>query len=90
MKSLAALAEGAGTSLTALSLAWTLSRPGVSSIVLGPRNVAQFEDSLAALDVEITDDLAAEIDKIVPFGRAVVPYYLDDAFADFSPSLYHW
>jgi aryl-alcohol dehydrogenase-like predicted oxidoreductase len=34
--------------LTALNLAWTLQRPGVTTIVLGPRTVDQLDDQLAA------------------------------------------
>jgi aryl-alcohol dehydrogenase-like predicted oxidoreductase len=89
----AALAEGAaeaGVTLTALSLAWILQRPGITSVVFGTRNVDQFRDQLAALDVMITDDLAKRIDGIVPPGGVTVPYYLDDSFADFRPQPYRW
>jgi aryl-alcohol dehydrogenase-like predicted oxidoreductase len=71
--------------LTALSLAWTLQRPGVTTIVLGPRTVDQFDDQLAALDVAIDEELSKRIDEIVPPGGVTVPYYLDDSFADFRP-----
>jgi aryl-alcohol dehydrogenase-like predicted oxidoreductase len=36
--SLADCAEQQGVTLTALSLAWTMQRPGIASIVLGPRS----------------------------------------------------
>jgi aryl-alcohol dehydrogenase-like predicted oxidoreductase len=89
----AALAEGANrndVSLTALSLAWTLQRPGVASIVVGPRNVEQLTAQLAALEVVLDPELLNEIDRIVPPGGVTVPYYLDDAFADFRPQPHHW
>lgn len=90
VKALSQVAQQCCQTLTALSLAWTLSRPGVSSIVLGPRNAHQFSEQLGALDVSITASEAAAIDEIVPPGRVIVPYYLDDAFADFSPNTHHW
>jgi aryl-alcohol dehydrogenase-like predicted oxidoreductase len=90
VRALADLAGQCGTSLTALSLAWTLQRPGVASVVLGPRTISQLEDQLAALEVALDEDVLTEIDRIVPPGEVVVPYYLDDDFADFRPQPYHW
>lgn len=89
----AALADCAnqiGVPLTALSLAWTMQRPGITSIVLGPRNVDQLNGQLAASGVMITEELAKRIDEIVPPGGVTVPYYLDDSFADFRPQPYRW
>jgi len=76
--------------LTALSLAWTLQRSGITTIVLGPRTVDQLNDQLAALDVTIDEELSKRIDEIVPPGGVTVPYYLDDSFADFRPQPYRW
>ena len=89
----AALADCAnqiGVPLTALSLAWTMQRPGIASIVLGPRNVDQLNGQLAASGVMITKELAKRIDEIVPPGGVTVPYYLDDSFADFRPQPFRW
>jgi aryl-alcohol dehydrogenase-like predicted oxidoreductase len=87
---LASCAHQAGIPLIALSLAWTLQRPGVTSLVIGPRTVGQLEGQLASLQVDLEADLLDEIDRIVPPGGVVVPYYLDDSFADFRPHPYHW
>ena len=87
---LAECARKAGVTLTALSLAWTLQRPGVNGIVVGPRNTQQLEDQLTALDVSLEDELLETIDQIVPPGGVIVPYYLDDSFADFRPHPYRW
>jgi aryl-alcohol dehydrogenase-like predicted oxidoreductase len=85
---LAECAKEAGVTLTGLSLAWTLQRPGVTTIVLGPRTVDQLDDQLAGLDVAIDEDLSKRIDEIVPPGGVTV--YLDDSFADFRPQPYRW
>jgi aryl-alcohol dehydrogenase-like predicted oxidoreductase len=87
---LKSLAEEAGQSLTAMSLAWTLAQPGVTSLVLGPRDRQQFAEQLDALEVKLRHDQLQAIDKVVPFGGVTVPYYLDDAFADFSPNRHSW
>ena len=87
---LAECARQAGVTLTALSLAWTLQRPGVTSVVLGPRSTAQLAEHLAALDVRADTELLEQIDRIVPPGGVTVPYYLDDSFADFRPHPYRW
>ena len=90
MAQLAECARQAGVTLTALSLAWTLQRPGVTSVVLGPRSTAQLAEHLAALDVRADTELLEQIDRIVPPGGVTVPYYLDDSFADFRPHPYRW
>jgi aryl-alcohol dehydrogenase-like predicted oxidoreductase len=87
---LADCAKEAGATLTALSLAWTLQRQGITSIVLGPRNLDQLTGQLAALDITIDNELSKRIDEIVPPGGVTVPYYLDDSFADFRPQPYRW
>lgn len=87
---LKSLADEVGQSLTAMSLAWTLAQPGVTSLVLGPRDRQQFTEQLDALEVKLSHDQLQAIDKVVPFGGVTVPYYLDDAFADFSPNRHSW
>lgn len=88
--SLAEAAKQQGSSLTALSLAWTLQRSGITSVVVGPRSVPQLDDQLAALDLSIAPEVLDLIDRAVPPGSVTVPYYLDDAFADFRPHRYRW
>lgn len=87
---LAEVASGVGVPLTALSLAWTLQRPGIASLVVGPRSVEQLGGLLEAVDVVVTSDVSAAIDEIVAPGGVTVPYYLDDDFADFRPQPYRW
>ena len=43
-----------------------------------------------ALDVQLTPDHAAQLDRVSPWGGMIVPYYLDDGFADFRPHRYRW
>ena len=87
---LAEVAGQAGLPLISLSLAWLLQRPGVTSVVLGPRTPEQLGEQLTARDAIVDSDLAKAVDAIVPPGRVTVPYYLDDAWADFRPRRHGW
>jgi aryl-alcohol dehydrogenase-like predicted oxidoreductase len=73
-----------------LSLAWLMARPGVSSVVLGARTPDQLGEQLAATAVELSDKDLRQLDEHAPPGRATVPYYLDDSFADFRPHAHRW
>lgn len=66
------LAEAKGVSLARFANAWALRNPAVTSVIIGPRTMEQLEDSLAALDVEITDEDAAAIDRLVPPGTSAL------------------
>jgi aryl-alcohol dehydrogenase-like predicted oxidoreductase len=85
-----ALAEAKGCTPTQLSLAWTLARTEVSSVVLGARSHEQLEDQLGALDVRLEPHDLARLDAVSPPGRAIVPYFLDDDFADWRAHRHRW
>jgi aryl-alcohol dehydrogenase-like predicted oxidoreductase len=85
-----AVAAETGCTPAQLALAWTLTRPEVSSVVLGARTPEQLEEQLAALDVELGPAELARLDAVSPPGRAVVPYYLDDDFADWRAHRHRW
>jgi aryl-alcohol dehydrogenase-like predicted oxidoreductase len=85
-----ALAAVKGCTPTQLALAWALARPEVTSVVLGARTPEQLEDQLGALDVTLDPDDLARLDAVSPPGRAIVPYYLDDDFADWRAHRHRW
>jgi aryl-alcohol dehydrogenase-like predicted oxidoreductase len=58
-----AVAARRGTTPAAVSLAWLLRKPEVTSIILGARTIAQLQDNLACLEVKLTDDDMKELDK---------------------------
>jgi aryl-alcohol dehydrogenase-like predicted oxidoreductase len=68
---LEAISEELGQSIPRVALAWLLSRPTVSSIVIGARNVVQLQDNLAATQVRLTAEQIARLDK----ASAVRPPY---------------
>jgi len=46
-----------------LALAWLLSKPGITSPVVGPTSVAQLEELVSALDVKLTKDDAKRLEE---------------------------
>ena len=49
-----------------VGLAWLLHQPAVTAPISGPRTMAQFEGSLAALDVTFDDKALARLDELFP------------------------
>ena len=47
-----------------LALAWLLSKPWVSNVIAGARNIEQLTSNLAALDYKLNQDEVAELDRI--------------------------
>src|SRR2546421_22472 len=47
-----------------ISLAWLLTRPGVSSLVVGARTEKQLVDNLAAADLVLTDEECVRLDNV--------------------------
>jgi aryl-alcohol dehydrogenase-like predicted oxidoreductase len=72
VETLLPLAAAHGVSLARFANAWVLRHPAVTCNILGPRTMAQLEDSLACLDLKISDAAAAEIDRLVPPGTSAL------------------
>jgi len=63
---LAALAAGKGVTTSKLAISWVLARDGRVVPVIGARTRAQLEESLGALDVELSAEDLARIEAAVP------------------------
>jgi aryl-alcohol dehydrogenase-like predicted oxidoreductase len=72
VEQLVPLAEAKGISLARFANAWALRHPAVTSVIIGPRTMEQLEDSLAAVDIQISEDEAATIDRLVPPGTSAL------------------
>jgi aryl-alcohol dehydrogenase-like predicted oxidoreductase len=68
---LAGLAEEAGMTLIQMALAFVIRHPAITAAIIGPRTMDHLESQLAALDVELPDELLDRIDEIVPPGTNV-------------------
>jgi aryl-alcohol dehydrogenase-like predicted oxidoreductase len=53
-----------GTTATAVSLAWLLGRPGVTSLIIGPRTVDQLAQNLAGFDLELPPEAAKRLSRV--------------------------
>ena len=65
------LAEGYGKSLSQVALNWVIENPIVTSAVIGPRNIEQYEDNLGSLGWEIDREFNSAIDGLIPPGEHV-------------------
>jgi aryl-alcohol dehydrogenase-like predicted oxidoreductase len=81
-----ALAREQGATPGQLALAWVAQQPGITSAIIGPRTLAQFEDCMGAMDVQLTAEDRARLDAAAPPGQVIVPYYE----ADFGPHRFRW
>ena len=61
--------DGRGTPCSHFALAWCLANPILTSVIIGPRTMEQFDDNLGCLDVEWTDEDEAVVDALVPPGE---------------------
>ncbi len=59
-------AQKFGVTPAALAVAWVMSHPAVTAPIIGARNLTQLEDSLAALDVEMTPELREQVSALSP------------------------
>ena len=71
---LEAISGQTGESIPRVALAWLLSRPTISSIVIGARNVTQLQDNLAASDLKLSSDQIASLDEASAV-RPAYPYW---------------
>ena len=55
-RSLVDIAEAHGVSAAQVALAYTIGKPGVTSVIVGARTEEQLTDNLAAADLALTDD----------------------------------
>jgi aryl-alcohol dehydrogenase-like predicted oxidoreductase len=61
---LVAIGEAHGVSAARIALSWLLGRPGVTSLIIGGRNEAQFRDNLACVEVKLAPEERARLDKV--------------------------
>ncbi len=59
-------AEREGVSLAQLALCWVLSRPGVTSAIIGATRPEQIEENVAAVDKSLSAETLARIDELFP------------------------
>lgn len=63
---LARIAADMGTTAPRLAIAWALRHPAVTSVILGVRTVAQLEDNIKSLEVQIPSEVQARMEALYP------------------------
>ena len=69
-----------------LSLAWTLRNDIVTSTIIGPRTMEQYEDNIKAWEIKLTEDDNKRLDEASLPGRTILSYYE----ADYNAYKYRW
>ena len=69
-----------GVSLAQFSTAWVLANRAVSSVIAGPRTLAQWQDYVPALDYRVSAEDEALVDALVAPGHPSTPGYNDPAY----------
>ncbi len=60
--------------MSQLALAWTMARPGVTSVLVGARNRQQLEDNAQSAEVELSEQLMGRLDALTePLLEALGP-----------------
>jgi aryl-alcohol dehydrogenase-like predicted oxidoreductase len=69
-----------GVSLAHFATAWVLANRAVSTVIAGPRTLAQWQDYFGALDCAIDADDEALVDSLVTPGHPSTPGYNDPQY----------
>lgn len=59
-----AIGDARGISVARVALAWLLSRPHVTSVIIGAKRMDQLDDNLGAVDVVLTDEELARLEAV--------------------------
>jgi aryl-alcohol dehydrogenase-like predicted oxidoreductase len=79
-----ALAKETGSSNAQLALAWVLSRPTISTVIIGARDEKQLRANLAAADVKLTTEQIAKLDA-ASATKLAYPYWHQVQFEERNP-----
>ena len=66
-----------GRTVSQIALNWVIRNKLITSAVIGPRTLQQYEDNLAALNWDLDIDLLDKIDSLVPPGEHTGSGYND-------------
>ena len=80
VETLSEIGAAHNVSAAPIALAWLLTRPAISSLVVGGRTPAQFEENFRAVDLTLSDDEIDRLNKVseVPL---IYPYWHQSNFA---------
>jgi aryl-alcohol dehydrogenase-like predicted oxidoreductase len=79
-QALAERARSKGITLLQFAVAWVLANRNVSSVIAGPKTLAQWQDYFGGVGVEWTADDEAAVDALVAPGHPSTPGYSDPQY----------
>ncbi|GMA56729.1 aryl-alcohol dehydrogenase-like predicted oxidoreductase [Alicyclobacillus sacchari] len=69
------IAKSIGASLSQLAIAWTLRQPNVASAIIGASRIAQVDENVRAVDLELTPDILRAVDDVLHEIDGFVPIW---------------
>ncbi|GGA37790.1 aldo/keto reductase [Paenibacillus physcomitrellae] len=78
-RQVARLAGELGCSPSALSIAWLMGRPAVSTVIVGATRTGQLEDNLTSVELDLSDEVRKQLDELSAsfrYGEAFAVYRL--------------
>jgi aryl-alcohol dehydrogenase-like predicted oxidoreductase len=83
------IAAETGRTVPQIAIAWLLSRPTVSSVIIGARDEAQLRDNLGAVGWSLSAAQIARLDEVsaVMPPYPYYPYRIQEGFARLNPPL---
>ncbi|MEV8630729.1 aldo/keto reductase [Streptosporangium sp. NPDC051023] len=60
----AAVAAELGVTPTEVAIAWVAARPGVTSVIIGPRSLEQYEQNAAGFTLDLPAELAGRLEEV--------------------------
>src|SRR2546430_5190133 len=73
LETMAPIGKAHDCSPARIALAWLLTKPVVTSVIIGAKRVSQLQDNLAAVEFKLTEDEIRQLDEV----SALPPEYLD-------------
>jgi aryl-alcohol dehydrogenase-like predicted oxidoreductase len=64
LDTIAPIAKAHGCGPARISLAWLLTRPAVTSVIVGAKRLDQLQDNLAAADLTLTKEEIEELNEV--------------------------
>jgi aryl-alcohol dehydrogenase-like predicted oxidoreductase len=74
------LAQKNGVPLGQFAVAWVIANPAVTSAIIGPRTMEQYEDNRKAADLRITAEDESFVDSLIPPGEHTGKGYTDPSY----------
>lgn len=78
------IATARGASYPQIALAWLRAQPTVSSVIIGARTLAQFEDNMGAAEIDLSEDELAQLNQASALPE-LYPYRMIEAYGNRQP-----